>query len=122
MKITLEQLVSSREALDELGAAKGLPFKTAYWCGRVLKKAANEIADWDQARGKVLNELGAKPNAETNRFDFPTSEAEAEFHKQATEILAEEIELPGDGIKVDQFGEATLSPASLAVLDWLIVE
>lgn len=123
MKITLEQLTQSRTALDELAVVQRLPIKTAYWIGKLLRKAATELADYDEARAKALKELGATPNEKTRKYDFPNTKAEDAFVEQHKELVASEVDFGNiEPMKLEQFGETSISAGALSRLDWLIIE
>lgn len=122
MKLTLRQLADSQQALQELAFNNQLPVRTAYWAGKVVKKAQKEMQHYLEERKKILESLGKPPESGKGDYVFPTPEIKAECLKKLEDLLDTDTELPGDPFTLEGLGNATLSPASLAQLDWLIVE
>ena len=128
MKLTLQQLIDSlaapegkTAALQQFAEDDRLPIKTAYWAGKVVKKALREIGDYNDARVKLLTSVGATLIEGTNRFKL-TPEQIVAFDAAHQELLNTEIELPGNPFALEQLGNAQISAAAMAKLDWLIVE
>jgi hypothetical protein len=120
MKLTLHKLVASSPALAELASDTKLPVRTSYWAGKVLRKANAELQDYNETRIKLCEQFGTV-SADGRKYEFSDDKL-PEFQKQVSELLDTEIELPGEPFTLDKLGEATLSPASMMQLDWLIVE
>jgi hypothetical protein len=128
MKLTLKQLVESTteprgglSALGMLASNEKIPAKPSYWIGKVLRRANSEMKDYHRERLKRCEALGTLKEGAAE-FEF-TPENRAELDKQITELQSTEIEFSGiDPIKIDALGDATVPPAVLMTLDWLIVE
>jgi hypothetical protein len=120
MKLTLHQLVNSKQALEEFAQDRNLPVRTSYFAGKVLRRANTELADYNAARLKLCETHG-KMNEAGTQYEFHNGSLE-KFKAEVTELLATEIDLPGEPFTLDNLGEATLSPASMMMLDWLIIE
>jgi hypothetical protein len=128
MKLTLKQLVESLSAvpgktaaLQQFAEDDRLPIKTSYWAGKVLKKALKEIGEYQEARRKIFDTVGATAIEGTDRLKLEPGQI-APFNAAHDELLSAEIELPGNTFTLEQLGTAQFSPAVMMTLDWLITE
>lgn len=119
MKMTVQEVMNAYGALRNLGALK-MPAKAAYRVARLMAKLRPEAATVEERRTAIIRELGAADDA-NGGFRIDGAEKVADFHKRMSEILAEEIDLPGvEPIPFDQFGEMDLSPQDIADMGSLI--
>ena len=118
MQITLQQLSDSFIALGKV-ASLDLPVKTAYWLKRVAKAAEGEMKQLDEVRVQLVKKYGAED--ESGNIAVTPENVEA-FAAEFNELLAETIDLPGDGIALDALGDVKVSAIDLMKLDWLITD
>ena len=116
MQITLQQLSDGFVSLGKV-ASLDLPVKTAYWLKRVAKAAEGEMRQLDEVRVQLVKKYGAED--ESGNIAVKPENVEA-FAAEFNDLLAETIDLPGDGIALDALGDVKVSAIDLMRLDWLI--
>lgn len=119
MRISNAILWNSQDALAELAAIKGLPFKTSYWLGRLVRKLDAARREVEQDRGDIIKRLGVK-SEDGKTYSVPADLWE-EFSGAFGAVLEAEvdidigpIDIPGDiAIPVsvtNAFGDFFLPP------------
>jgi hypothetical protein len=132
VRLTSEDMMNSRAALQNLMAIK-LPPKTAYWMGKWIKKIQAKFNQTSHAlnekRNALIKRLGKEEMMDrggvmvsTGRITVePGSENMDEFNARMKELLDEQTELEVMPISIEMLGDAVVSPADMAALDWLLV-
>ena len=119
MKVTLRNLLESRDALSRL-IAQPAPGKLAYRLAKVAKAVKAELETYEGARQPLCERLG-ELNEEMSAFEFKGDNAEA-FRREHDELLAEEASLDVGNLTVEDLGNLQISGADLLALEWLITE
>lgn len=112
MKITMQTLVGSFDALKELSEAK-LPAASALRVALLMKQFAAPLEEFQNTYNKLIQECGEKNDSGT--FDIKDRDR---FVRESGELLAVEVTVPDDKLK--SLGSAEMKPSSLLALDWLI--
>ena len=125
MKVTIAQLLNSEVALDSLGA---MPIKStvSFLLSRVIRSVKKEITLYRAEHQKLLQRLAVLPEEEKNKamqkWEFETSEAQAEFQDEYSALLSSEVEIPTGGFTIGQFKDVTVPANIFVALEWLIHE
>lgn len=121
MKVTIQQLLESREALQTLAQGE-YPARLSYRLARLVKSAQGELQGAQEAHVQLVKRLGVEIAPE--QWQVPQGDAEkmAEFQREYDGLVSVIVEVWGDPIPIAEFGDAPLKPAMLSALDWLIVE
>lgn len=121
ISITLEQLVNSTDGLKGL-SQKTLKARPAYAIAKILKAAEAEITSFNDARMNLIKQYGEKDETgelksdENGNVHIP-SEVLADFNKELQELLATEIEINANKIRIDDIGDVEFTAAEMAQLD-----
>jgi hypothetical protein len=118
MKVTIKKLRETNNALQALGATK-LPAVAAMRVAAVMRALQGPMADFDKTFNALLAECGEPVPETPGQFKIKDEHIER-FNKESTELHEHEIEVPGDPIPAQLFGNAEISPVILASLDWMV--
>lgn len=120
---TLKDIVESTAALNELAGMPQRPV-VAFRIAKAIKFVSGEVADFDEARKKLLDQFGEKDTdgklaVVGNSVQFGGKEAE--FAAAFKTLLDEEVSLPPSvkSVKIVEF-DSMVKPALLLPLFWLI--
>ena len=123
MKITLGQLVNSREAISEI-LELPLPPKTTYRMVKFQKMIEPETSSFDAARIKLLTPHASEDGA--IKFNELKPEVVAEINRELSELLAHEVEVEFDPLldmeKLSNYWEqrdVAVKPSSILAADFL---
>lgn len=116
MKLKLGEVVTASEALGVL-SNKSLPAATAFRVARMVSAVKGPMTDFDAARGKLLQEIG-EPDPD-NPQQYRIKDAER-WNAEMNALTAQEVDLPDDKLKLDDFGKAEIEPRVLVQLSWFI--
>jgi Sec-independent protein translocase protein TatA len=125
----IKDLVKSEEGLDVVGG-KDLNMVVSFKLGKVVKQVKDELGHFKETLNNKVKELGEetkdKDGKPTGNWQVK-SENMDEWIKQSKELAEEEVEISVPEIKLADIynlkpGDITLSPSTLANLDWLICE
>lgn len=142
--VTLGQLINSamqteqnpQPALYVLLSRPEIPIATAHKIGKITRHVAEEIKSYQESYKalceKYANKDGDKPRivdaegklvaeGQPGRYDIP-KERDAEFQKEHNELVALEVSLPGQTIKVSELQGVRIAPMYTMALDWLLTE
>lgn len=140
IKITLNELVNSNQALMEMGELTTMPAKTAFAIGIVIRRTRDEMRGWNDQRKRILNSLFPPPAADSKEpvklMPHPqvpgelwlnpgaiTREESEKVNAALDELGTAEIEIETSKLKLAAFGDkVALKPSWLASLHWLIDE
>ena len=117
MKVTLEQLVGSVEALKRL-FEEPLPIKTTFKLKKVTQEILNNLKIHDESKEELLKKYGT---IKGEGYEIPSDKQE-EANKEYTELLATSLTLDCSPFSTTVLGEAKISQNDLNILDWLITE
>ena len=120
MKVKLDQMLNSVEALAELTSTK-LPSKPAYRVARITNKIEAELKLFNEQRSKIVLELGTPSEENEDQFTF-TPENSIKFNEQISDLLNEEVEIDVPTISINELGSAEIKPATMMILDWMLVD
>jgi hypothetical protein len=115
MKVSVDQLQNSAEALSELAKVQ-FPAAIAFRIAHVLGAIKGPLEAFSTARASLLRSVGTPD--ETNPDVFKIND-EAKWKEEMTALLAQEVEIAVEDIKIDQLGDAKLEPRVLYQLMWL---
>lgn len=116
MKITLHQLISSKEALQNL-LAISLPVKISYLISRIVNKINPELVIFEEKRNNLIKELGedvGEGNMRVTEANIP------KFTEALEELNKIEVDLGLEKIKIDDLGDIKIAPKDLP--DWLFLD
>ena len=120
IKITLEELLASRNVWKRLGEAT-LPVKTSYWVGKRLKAVESELRDYDRHHNELVKQYGAPVEGQPGRLQVKP-ECMEEFIKLVTELQEIAVELPFEPFSISDLENAKLSVRDTVLLDKFLVE
>lgn len=115
----LHQLIDSTEALKSL-SEKSFSALVSFRLSKVIKVVDVETKEFHDARIKLAKEMGSL-SEDGAQFVIPPEKQPA-FSTQLTDLLMEEVAIPGDQIKIADIEKTELEPKLLATLEWLICE
>lgn len=124
IKIKLEQLINSTEGLKGLGQ-KSLKARSAYAVGRILKAADAEMSSFNETRMELIRKYGEKDDAgelktdENGNVHIPP-EVLSTFNTELTDLLATEIEINANKIRIEDLENVEFTPGEMAQLDEFI--
>lgn len=115
MKIEVGKLVESINALKEL-ADTSLPAATSMKVALVLSESAQPMKAFEEAYNKLLREVGQPQTDNPGKYDIIDQER---FVRETEELFKQEIHLSLEE-KITNLGSASIKPATLLALNWLI--
>lgn len=124
MKITLETVLKSFDALEKISKLK-LPVAVSFKVGKTIKALNAELEIYHETRKKRIQELG-EPTKDhegnpTKNYQV-TEENISVWEKEHKELVEREIEISIHPLKLSDLGDEKLEPVVFAELDWLITE
>lgn len=124
MKLTLETILKSFDALEKLSKLK-LPVAISFKVGKTIKAINNELETYQQTRKKRIKELGEPTKDQegnpTENYQV-TKENIPVWEKEHKELVEREVEISVYSLKLSDLGDEKLEPTVFAELDWLIAE
>lgn len=124
MKLTLNELLNSHDALTVLGNARGISSKIAYRIAKNIKPISQEIEIYHETRIKLLEEHSnkddeGKPIIKGNEYDIMDGHREI-VEKEINELKNEEVEIDIKKVTLDDIDVAKLSPLQIQSLEYMI--
>ncbi|MDP3939821.1 MAG: hypothetical protein Q8R92_17015, partial [Deltaproteobacteria bacterium] len=121
IEMKLGEIVNSREAIANVLAAK-LPIKAAYQLSRIGLELSKEIEAFTAARNAAITSLGTCN--EGGAFEIKVTHAEyPEFERQMNELLAADVKIDRDPVRMQDLGDkAEVSASDLIVCSKFITE
>lgn len=116
MKVTLGKLVNSTVALQELSNSK-LPAPLALRVALVMQSSRAPLEAFQTTYNDLLAEVGEPIKEEPGKFNIKDTER---FNRESSDMLAHEVDIPGEMIDVAALGNVEIKPAGLLTLSWLI--
>lgn len=118
MKITLEKLLGSADALKNLFNSE-VPVTMAFKLSKTIKDAEENIKLFEESRLKLLKQYGE----ETSEDSYKISEENAPLiQKELDELLKTEVELTAEPLSVDKLGDIKMTSADVYALSWLFTD
>jgi hypothetical protein len=122
MRITVEELFNVGKTFGSF-LEKEIPMKTSLKMRRLNKAIGEEVEIHDPERVKIFENVGCE--LKDNKFDVPKLQKEspekyAELITKLNEFNAQEIDLKFEPFKAEDFGEITVKPAILILLEKFI--
>lgn len=123
--VKLGDLYNAAEALGALSKER-LPFKTSYAIARLLRKAGDDLAIFNEKRNALIKEFGEEgkdgegnPNGSWGvAADSPKW---GDFAEAVNEAAGVEVSLEGELLSLEAFGpDFAFPPNELAKIMWLI--
>lgn len=118
MKVKLSELIESFPALQALASTK-LPAKISYQVGKFVSIYTKELELYDKVRLEKAKELGTLTE-DGQSYQFQGENA-AIFKTETEELLAVEVEISKEPIKVADLGDVEIEAKHLAVLDGIVI-
>ena len=139
IKVTLAQIIRSLGPQPEIPGAidflmsQALPIRTSFQLNKIAKAAIIEFQEYQAAKktlcerlankdkdGKAIILEDGKPSTK-GEYDIPADKL-VELEKEHADLIAMEVEIPGQQIKVGDLGDARIAPAHLMALEWLVID
>lgn len=115
MNVTNGTLWGAREPLKEL-LKERLPIKSAYWLTRLAKQVDKHCAIVEECRVRLIKENG-EPDEKGNITIPPDTDAHRVVVTAMNEVLAEEVEIDIDKIKLAASDDLKVAPQVLLALE-----
>jgi hypothetical protein len=125
MKVTLNQLVSSQQSLQNL-VGMSLPISVSYKISKLINKSQPDLTIYEEKRVALVKEFGIE-DPETKNTTVQPDKLE-EFQAKIKELLEVETDINfADGkdfekISIASLGNVQVTPADLVKLDWIFTE
>ena len=124
IKIKLEQLVNSTEALQKLSQVQ-LKARLALEVSRMLKEAERELGFFNDARMNLINKYGEKDeNGQLITDEQKNCKIGADvlqqFSNELQELLQTEVEINANKFNLDDFGDINFTPSEMSALESFI--
>lgn len=121
IKLTINELLNSTEILQKL-ASKELKARLALEIARMLKSAEREIQDFNEVRMKLINKYGEKDeNGELITDEKGNCKIMQEeiktFSNELNDLIATEIEINANKLKLEQIENLDFTPAEMSMLE-----
>lgn len=113
----LSQLVNSAAALRRLNA-QPVKARVAFHLGKISRLIEPELKTYDEARVKLLKELGTVNPDDPQRYEL--GENAPKFVEEINELLAQEVEIFFRPVPFADIEHTEISVSDLLALDWLI--
>lgn len=126
IKVTVQQIIESQEAMRNL-LDKQLKGRTAFQVARLIKKLENEISSYNDTRVKLIERYAMKNDDGTfvindkNEYQF-TQENMNGFVQEMNKILAEDIEIDVNPIKLEELDNINFTVMEMTMLEPFIEE
>lgn len=141
--VTLARLVSSAlqtkenpaPALHHLLGQHEMPIRQSFLIGKIAKAVFEELEQYqksytdlyekyaekdDQGKARIIDAEGKQvAEGQSGRYDV-SKEKQPEVQKELAELLATEVTIPGQQVKVSELQGVKIAPAYMMALDWLI--
>ena len=112
IKLKLSALIDAHQALKRIGACK-IDALAAYKVSMLMVKAREPLAAYDEARNKMLAELGKSEDGGAT-FNIPPENV-GPVNAQLKALQDSEVEIDAEPIPMSRFAGRELSPDDLAV-------
>lgn len=119
MKIKLEILMNSGEALKALSELDSLESVVAFRVARLLSDMQEIYTSFDTAKKKLVTRLG---DAQDDGSFFIPNPSKEEYTSEIQKLLEEEIDINIPIMKESDFAKSSFKPAHILSLLWLIKE
>lgn len=133
---TLGQNPGFPGALDVL-YGQPIPIKTSFRLCKIALAVGEEVKRFNETKKILCERFSNKDDegkaimlnaenrpikeGEAGRYDIPPDKM-ADFEKEYGELIATEVTIPGQQIKIADIGNVTIAPAHLMNLEWLITD
>ena len=122
IKVTLETLLKSMDALREIGALKLAP-RTSFKIAKVISAVNGELAEYSKSRNALIQDCAAKNEDGSLKVDAignTTLADPIEFAAAHQLLLDTETEIAVPAFTIADLGNVEVSPMALSALGWLI--
>jgi hypothetical protein len=123
MKVTFGEIPEIIAGLRDLPE---LPTKPAYWLGRFSSKLKKEYGNFEKERYELVRKHAVKDPEGKIISDPKTGQAKLTdreaFKVDYEKLVAQEVEVTFDPVKLDALGNVKLKPDTLSKLEKIIVE
>jgi lipoate-protein ligase A len=118
MKITLGQIINSKEALQNLLNTK-LPIKTSFVLNKLALALNPELENYEKRRVELVKEYGEEITKEDGTTEFKVKQENLElFVEDLAKLHAVEIDLDFTKLKIEDFGNVEIEAANLPL--WIL--
>ena len=121
IKLTINELLNSTDILQKI-ASKELKARLALEVARMLKAAEKEIQDFNDVRMKLINKYGEKDENgelitdEEGKCKIVKEEI-TNFSNELNDLVATEVEINANKIKLEQIENLDFTPAEMSILE-----
>lgn len=129
MKITLKNILDSKEALSELAKARGMKSVVAYRIGKNVKEIDKELENYNDSRKKLIEDRANKNNDGepviithedgTSHYEI-SKENIKEIELELQELLKEEVEISIAKVTLEDIENAQLSAFQLNAIEYML--
>lgn len=118
MKVKLQTVLDTQQALGQLSRIS-FPATVAYRLNKNLRLAQQEFSHFDEARIKILKELGTLNEAGTD-YELSTENRKL-FDDQIKALLDTEIDIAFMVVPIEMLGDAKIPPAAIGALEDIVI-
>lgn len=112
MKLSLNKLVSSIEAVKELATLK-FKAKQAFQLSKLIKSAQSELETYEATRVATIKKY-ASDGQKVDEDKIPL------FVQEITDLLAKQVDIYDCKVSLSDLEEFEISAGNLVLLDWLV--
>lgn len=121
IKVQISELINSTETLQKL-AQKDFKAKLAWQIARLLKAAEAEIQSFNETRMNLIRKYGEKDESGELVTDEKgncriENDSLNDFTNELNELIATEVEINANKIKIDQLNDLDFTPSDMAILE-----
>ena len=122
--VKILDLVNGAEALQKLANAP-LKAKLAWQVAKLLQAAEKEIQDFNTTRMQLINKYGEKDDKGELVTDSDgnckiIADSTTAFNAELSELLANEVEINGSKLKINDLESIDFTPSEISALEPLI--
>lgn len=114
----MQLILDSRAALAQL-SRYAFPATVAYRLNKNQRLAEQEYSHFDEARIKILKELGTL-NEKGTDYDLEPEQRKV-FEKQIAELLATEVEINFMTVPLSKLANTSIPPAAIGALEDIVI-
>jgi len=117
MKIRVAEILNMKEALQRL-VQKEIPISTSFKLVKFTKQVNDKLIDIENSRIQLVTKFGTK-NEETGEIHVDKDKTN-DFMKEINNLFQEEVDIEFDQIRIEDFGNISISTSDIILLKSII--